>query len=281
MPRLFSNPTFGRKGSRLFVAAARARAAALLLAGAALFSASFVSCSEPSPTSPPDHLTRESILARKKAALERFRRIPVHEEYGGLAAGMYRVGLVNVQDMDPAIQVSLAYATPNNFLDTAIYGDLKQAFLLLEAAAMLSMAQDELSRRQPGYRLLVYDAARPIRVQRAMWDQVQGTPQARYVANPAQGSLHNYGAAVDLTIADANGNPLDMGTPFDHFSELSQPRHEERYRKAGKLSKTQLSNRKLLREVMKYGGFQGIPNEWWHFNAFSIKQVRENYNVIE
>ncbi|MBI1192831.1 MAG: hypothetical protein GC205_06625 [Bacteroidetes bacterium] len=238
------------------------------------------SCSEP-PSNAPDPLTREAILTRKKAALERFRRIPVREEYGGLAADMHRVGLVNVQDMDPSIQVSLAYATPNNFLDTAIYGDLKQAFLLLEAAAMLSMAQDELSRRHPGYRLLVYDAARPIRVQQAMWDQVQGTPEARYVANPAQGSLHNYGAAVDLTIADALGQPLDMGTPFDHFSEMSQPRHEERFRKAGKLSKTQLANRKLLREVMKYGGFQGIPNEWWHFNAFSIKQVRENYTVIE
>jgi len=237
-------------------------------------------CAEPAPDSP-DPLTRQAILERKKAALERFRRIPVHGADSGLAAEMQRLGLVNLQEMDPVIEVQLAYATAENFLDTPIYGALDQAYLLLEAAAMLSMAQDELSRRQPGYRLLVYDAARPVHVQRAMWKQVQGTPQARYVANPDRGSLHNYGAAVDLSIVDANGQPLDMGTPFDHFSDLAQPRYEERFRRSGQLSKAQLANRKLLREVMHYGGFTGIPNEWWHFNAFSIRHVRENYAVIE
>jgi D-alanyl-D-alanine dipeptidase len=237
-------------------------------------------CGAPAPTSP-DALTRQAILERKKAALERFRRIPVHGADSGLAADMQRRGLVNVQEMDPHIQVQLAYATAENFLDTPIYGALNQAYLLLEAAAMLSMAQDELSRRKPGYRLLVYDAARPVHVQRAMWSKVQGTPQARYVANPDRGSLHNYGAAVDLSIADANGQPLDMGTPFDHFGDLAQPRYEERFRRSGQLSKAQLANRNLLRDVMHYGGFSGIPNEWWHFNAFSIKHVRENYTAIE
>ncbi len=226
-------------------------------------------------------LTRQMIIDRKIAALERFRRLPVRETYEGLAGEMVALGLVNIRDMDPSLCVELAYAGPDNFLDTAIYGSLDKAFLLMEAAAMLSIAQDELRSRQPGYSLLIYDAARPLRVQRAMWNRVQGTPNARYVADPAVGSLHNYGAAVDLTICDTSGKPLDMGTAYDHFGDLAQPRFENQFLRTGDLTENQVRNRKLLREVMKIAGFNGIPNEWWHFNAFSINKVRQNYQLIE
>jgi zinc D-Ala-D-Ala dipeptidase len=226
-------------------------------------------------------ITRQMILDRKIAVLKRYSRQPVREQYDGLASDMADLGLVNLQEMDPNIHVQLAYAGQDNFLDTAIYGQLNTAWLRIEAAAMLSMAQDELTRQKPGYHLLVLDAARPLKVQQAMWDIVQGTPQAGYVANPKIGSLHNYGAAVDLTIVDSLNNKLDMGTPFDFFGDLAQPRYETKFLKSGKLTHEQVANRKLLRDIMKYSGFQTIPNEWWHFNAFTIKHVRENYRIIE
>ncbi len=226
-------------------------------------------------------MNAEQIMERRRQTLERYARIPVREHYEGLSAEMVDLGLVNVQDMDSSIQVALVYASQNNFLDTAIYGDFRSAFLLIEAAAMLSIAQEELQRRKPGYRLLIYDAARPKRIQQAMWERVKDSPQAHYVANPAVGSLHNYGAAVDLGILDAEGRELDLGTPFDHFGPLSQPRHEQRYLRTGELLPEHVEHRRLLREVMKFAGFSSIPNEWWHFNAFTLKHVRENYSIIE
>jgi D-alanyl-D-alanine dipeptidase len=229
----------------------------------------------------PQTLTREAMLARKAAAQQRFPLKASGGPYTGLAAELSAQGLVDVQAMDPVILVDLAYASANNFLDTALYGTMQTAFLQLEAAAMLSLAQDELSRRKPDYRLLVYDAARPRRVQQKMWQRVSGTPMAPYVANPDAGSLHNYGAAVDLTLADSSGTPLDMGTPFDFFGPLAEPRHEARFLASGALSQAQYNNRRLLREVMQYAGFQPIANEWWHFNAFSLRHAQKNYPIIE
>lgn len=239
------------------------------------------SCEENKSETYPEGLNRQAIIDRKIAAMERYARKPVREQYSGLAAEMVQLGLVDVRAMDPSIQVSLAYAGTDNFLDSAVYGTLDAAFLRIEAAAMLSIAQDELKRRKPGYHLLVYDAARPRRIQEQMWALVKGTPQRGYVADPVVGSLHNYGAAVDLSIADSSGVPLDMGTAFDHFGPLAQPRHEARFLQSGELSREQIANRRLLREVMQSAGFQGIPNEWWHFNAFGINYVRSHYPVIE
>jgi D-alanyl-D-alanine dipeptidase len=101
------------------------------------------------------------------------------------------------------------------------------------------------------------------------------------VANPVQGSIHNYGSAVDLTIATAEGTPLDMGTKYDFFGELAYPKKENYFLKIGKLSKQQIANRQLLRSVMKAAGYMPIDYEWWHFNAMSRQTAKATYRIIQ
>lgn len=211
----------------------------------------------------------------------RFPRHAVYEQFEGIEQDMVKAGLVNISHMDTTILVDLKYATHDNFLDSAVYGPLTEAYLRVEAAAKLSLAQDELTSRKPGFRLLVLDAARPVRVQRMMWDLVKDGPEKRYVANPeTTGSLHNYGSAVDLTIVDSNNIVLDMGTPFDHFEKLAHPRHEAHFVATGDLSREQVANRKLLRDVMLSADFTGIATEWWHFNAFPLSHVETYFTMI-
>ena len=232
-------------------------------------------------TEEPDELAlqRARVEARRLMA-ERFERIPSRERAEGLEGEMQDAGLIDIQDMDSTIRVELKYAGSDNFLDTNVYGELQKAYLRIEAAAMLSLAQEKLQELKPGYSLLVYDAARPVSVQERMWDLVVGTAEQNYVASPGTGSLHNYGAAVDLTICQPDGSPLDMGTPFDHFGRESQPRHESSHLKSGALTPEQIENRKLLRKVMASGGFKGIPTEWWHFNAYPLDYVKRNFERI-
>ncbi len=194
---------------------------------------------------------------------------------------MIRQGLLNVQDVNPRIFVHLAYSTTNNFLGLDVYGDLNKAYLQTNAALMLSKAQAILEKSHPDYHLIVYDGARPNSVQWKMWELVAGTPSQGYVANPERGSIHNFGCAVDLSIVDEQGQPLDMGTPFDYFGDLAQPRYEEKYLAEGKLTQKQLANRMLLRNTMTAAGFEMIRNEWWHFNAYSIQEVKKRFQIIK
>lgn len=181
----------------------------------------------------------------------------------------------------PKVVVDLRYATTNNFMKKNVYGDFKETFLHEKAFAMLKSASEELDRRRPGYRLIVFDALRPRSVQRVLFSFVAGTPEEKYVANPDKGGMHNYGFAVDLSIVDDKGRELDMGTPFDDFTELSQPQLEEKFLKEGKLTAAQIANRKLLREVMEKQGFKVLPHEWWHFDALPGDQVRKHYRIVE
>lgn len=191
-------------------------------------------------------------------------------------------GLVDVSTINDQILVELKYSGSDNFLGQDVYGKLEKAYLQKEVAEKLSKAQEHLSTLKPSYKLLVYDAVRPRSVQMQMWEVVKGTPEQRYVASPfGGGSMHNYGASVDLTIADENNIALDMGTPFDFFGNESQPRHETKFLKEKKLNQTQIDNRKLLRTVMKKAGFRGIQSEWWHFNAFSKQETRSRFKIIE
>jgi D-alanyl-D-alanine dipeptidase len=190
-------------------------------------------------------------------------------------------GLVDVQTLSPDILVELKYATEDNFLHKNVYGDLKKCYLVREAAVKLAAAQKSLAALKPGWRLKVFDGARPRRIQTAMWALVKGTPQQPYVANPITGSNHNYGAAVDLTVVDENGQDLDMGTPFDFFGDLAQPRLEDTFLKAGKLTADEIQNRRLLRKIMTEAGFFSISSEWWHFNAFPTSEIRKRFKIIE
>ncbi len=179
------------------------------------------------------------------------------------------------------IQVHLIYSTTDNFLHEDVYGELETCFLRREVADKLIKAQSLLEGKRKGYRLVVYDCLRPRTVQYKMWKLVKGTEQERYVADPEKGSIHNFGAAVDVSIVDDHGNSLDMGTPFDFFGRLSQPRYEEELLREGLLTEEQVNNRKLLRGIMCEAGFETIPEEWWHFNGFSPEEVRRRYAITE
>mgnify|MGYP001572269567 CR=1 FL=1 len=188
--------------------------------------------------------------------------------------------LVNLSSLS-GVRIQLKYAEADNFVGKNIYGEFKEAFLHRSAATALQLAANTVTGRHPGYQLVIYDALRPHRFQSELWKIVKGTPDQDYVADPALGSIHAYGMAVDLSVLDTTGAPLDMGTPFDGFSPLSEPKHEEAHLKTGALSAQQYQNRLLLRDAMTNAGFLPIPNEWWHFNRFPSEVVRRTYRRID
>ena len=197
---------------------------------------------------------------------------------------MAKQGLVEVQQAIPSILVELKYATTDNFMHKNVYGCLQKAYLQKEVVARLKKAQDYLSASHPGYHLLIYDATRPLSKQWDLWNALpQYSPKVRrnYVANPAEHSIHNYGSAVDLTVADEQGRPLDMGTPFDFFGEMAYPSREKVLLASGKLTKEAYSNRLILRKAMVRGGFMPIEYEWWHFNAFSRAEAKRRFAVLK
>ncbi|HUU03770.1 MAG TPA: M15 family metallopeptidase [Myxococcota bacterium] len=211
--------------------------------------------------------------------------VPLLTAAGGKSA---KIDYSNVPGLDdagvkiPGLLVELKYSTTDNFLKRDVYGDLEKCYLQKDALRMLAKATADLKRMRPDLTLLTYDCARPSSVQRQMWEIVKGTPQQSYVANPntKTGSIHNYGCAVDLTLATRDGKSLDLGTPFDFFGKLAQPRHEMSMLRSGKLTAEQFANRLLLREVMIRAGFLPIASEWWHFNCAPNYVARKKYKKI-
>ncbi|MDR2499165.1 MAG: M15 family metallopeptidase [Tannerellaceae bacterium] len=190
-------------------------------------------------------------------------------------------GLVDVTGIDASLKVELRYAGIDNFLGEAVYRQISGAWLHPEAAAKLVKAQALLKVRRPEYSLLIYDAARPMSVQRAMWNLARKAGKAKYVSNPANGGgLHNYGMAVDLTIVDASGRPLDMGSRFDHFGSESHINDEENLLRSRKISSEAYANRRLLRTIMRQAGFRTILYEWWHFNACSREEAKARLPLL-
>ena len=194
---------------------------------------------------------------------------------------MDRQGMVRVRDIDPEILVSLMYTRPDNFTGRILYTDLHTAYLHPQAARALKRAQRMLRQSHPGLTLKVYDAARPMSVQQKMWNVVAGTKKEIYVSNPARGGgLHNYGLAVDITIADEKGDSITMGTRIDNMTPLAHIDREEELVKKKRLTKEAVYNRRLLRRVMTRAGFHTLRSEWWHFNYTSRANARKNYKVI-
>ena len=181
----------------------------------------------------------------------------------------------------PGVKCELKYASSDNFMGTNVYGHFNEPFLHRLAAEKLAHAVTILRKTQSDWAFLVYDALRPRAAQRLLWAHVEGTPQEAYVANPDRGSMHNYGCAVDLTLIDESGAPIDMGTPFDAFLPLSQPRLEDEHLASGQLTKVQVSNRLVLRRAMTGAGFLQLQHEWWHYDAFPGDEVRERFRIIE
>lgn len=171
--------------------------------------------------------------------------------------GTFRASdLVPVRSVDSTIRLDIRYATTNNFMRTPFY-TLARAYLQRDAAAALGRASRAL--RPLGYGLLVHDAYRPWYVTKMFWE---GTPPEHrlFVADPSQGSRHNRGAAVDLTLYElATGRVVEMPGGYDEFSARSYPHYP------GGTS-LQRWHRELLRRAMEAEGFTVYEAEWWHFD---------------
>jgi zinc D-Ala-D-Ala dipeptidase len=171
----------------------------------------------------------------------------------------------------------LRYAGCNNFAGKNLYGSLDCAWLRAEAALGLAQAAAWLQAQRPGWRLLVLDALRPQRVQEAIWAEVLGTPGQDYFADPAAGSVHSFGMAVDVTLLDPQGREAgaaEMGSGFDEMSLLSHPALHAKHLARGLISAAQVAEREWLRRAMAAGGFVGISTEWWHFDHGNSARVR-------
>jgi D-alanyl-D-alanine dipeptidase len=165
------------------------------------------------------------------------------------------VDLVDVAALVPDAVLDLRYATPHNFMGRAVYpGD---APCLLRAPVAARLARAAATLRTRGFRLLLWDCYRPLEVQREMW---RIFPRPGYVADPALGSNHNRGAAVDLGLVAADGSPVALPTPFDTFGP-------EAHARAAGVPGPARRHRDLLREALEAEGFRVNPSEWWHFDA--------------
>ena len=179
------------------------------------------------------------------------------------------------------IDVDLRYASERNFVGRDLYGALDCAWLHRQAADGVERAVARLADTAPGHRLLVLDALRPHRVQIELWDFLDGTGLRQYVADPARGSIHSFGMALDATLVDAAGRELDMGSGFDEMTELSHPRLEAHHLASGALTPDQHRARVLLREALGAAGFRGIANEWWHFEMLDREQLRARFLRVD
>ncbi|MFQ5448340.1 MAG: D-alanyl-D-alanine dipeptidase [Saprospiraceae bacterium] len=155
--------------------------------------------------------------------------------------------------LDPTIRLDLRYATDNNFVKAQIY-DCGRCFLRPSVARAVVAAHRQLQKQ--GLGLKMFDCYRPRPVQWKLWKMV---PDPRYVADPRKGSMHNRGAAADLTVVDSTGRELDMGTGFDFFGEKA-------YHDFHGLPDNVLKNRQLLLNTMEQHGFRHIRTEWWHYS---------------
>lgn len=172
------------------------------------------------------------------------------------------------------VRLDLRYATFHNISGHDLYCGSERAYLKSMAAEKLRKAIGLLQKEHPELRFVIFDAARPVYAQAQLRKVVAGTPFSDYVSNPVRGSVHNFGLALDLTLADSSGTLLDMGTDFDSFEDRAGERGEAAALQKGTLTAAQVENRKILRRIMKKAGFIPLPSEWWHFNAIPSKTIR-------
>jgi zinc D-Ala-D-Ala dipeptidase len=169
--------------------------------------------------------------------------------------------MVDVKKAIPNLVLDLRYASTNNFTHQRLYSPVITTYLRKSVADSLAIIQHQLNTM--GLGLKIFDAYRPYSVTEKMWEPVKDD---RYAANPKFGSGHNRGAAVDLTIINANsGKELDMGTGFDNFSDTA-------HRAFTNLPEEVLQNRLLLKKIMEQHGFKALDTEWWHYSLFNAKE---------
>jgi D-alanyl-D-alanine dipeptidase len=174
--------------------------------------------------------------------------------------------LVELVKLDPELKLDIRYAGTNNFMHRQMYPEAR-AFLQRPAAEALVRAQQSLKAK--GYGLLIFDGYRPWSVTKAFWDAATSEQRRiEFVANPKNGSRHNRGCAVDLTLFDlASGKPVPMPSGYDEFSERAYPNY------SGGTAKER-ANRDLLRREMEAQGFTVYKAEWWHFDYNDWRHYR-------
>lgn len=161
-------------------------------------------------------------------------------------------GMVEIHEADLPLRVSLAYAGRDNFVGRRVYAEARCA---LHADAAACLAKAAWAARRTGHTLQVLDAYRPPAAQAVFW---AFCPDPAYVSDAGRGSHHSRGVAVDVTLLDAAGTPLDMGSAFDTMTDISHhdrdglPPHVQR-------------NRYLLLGIMLQAGFRSNATEWWHY----------------
>jgi D-alanyl-D-alanine dipeptidase len=167
--------------------------------------------------------------------------------------------LVDLRTAVPGVVLDVRYATPRNFLGRAVYPEAA-AFLRRSTAEKLSRAAADLRAR--GRRLVIFDAYRPLSVQKLMW---AAKPDRRFVADPARrGSIHNRGGAVDVGLAGLDGASAPMPSDFDEFG----PRAAHG---AAGAAPAAAANAAMLKAAMEAAGFQSLPEEWWHYQDPAAK----------
>lgn len=197
-------------------------------------------------------------------------------------AEMRKRGLVDIQSLDASIKVELKYSSQDNFIGEDMYGSLERCYLERSFARRIVQAQRALQALKPKYSLVIYDGARPQSIQRKMYARVAGTPLSVYVAPPTRGGRHNYGVAVDLSIVDEEGKPLDMGTSFDYFGAEAHVGQEEQFIRSGHFAPIVRDNRALLERVMRSVGLRPYDREWWHYQeCISMAEVRRRYKLLD
>ncbi len=166
--------------------------------------------------------------------------------------------LVDIQKLNSNIVLDIRYATSNNFVGEAMYPEAR-CLLRKEIAEKILRVQTDLEAR--GLGLKVFDGYRPLSVQKKLWEKF---PVEGFVANPAKGSNHNRGAAVDVTLVDSERQELPMPSVYDEFSERA-------HRNFSGGTEEERNNRATLQEAMEKEGFVGLKTEWWHFDDKDAK----------
>jgi len=170
--------------------------------------------------------------------------------------------LVELVKLDKTIKLDIRYARTDNFVGRIVYPEAR-AFLQRGAAEALVRVHKKLKKQ--GLGLVIFDGYRPWSVTKLFWE-VTPEDKRKFVANPATGSRHNRGCAVDLSIYDQKtGDLVEMPSDFDEFTERASPNY-----KGG--SAKQKKNRDLLRSLMEAEGFTVNQNEWWHFDYKDWKE---------
>jgi D-alanyl-D-alanine dipeptidase len=164
--------------------------------------------------------------------------------------------LLELVKLDKTIKLDIRYARPDNFVGKPVYTEAR-AFLQRPAAEAVLRVHQKL--REKGLGLVIFDGYRPWAITKLFWEVVR-EDQKKFVADPAKGSKHNRGCAVDLSIYDLKtGKLVEMPSDFDEFTERASPDY-----KGG--TETERANRDLLRKLMEAEGFTVNANEWWHFD---------------